>query len=391
MPDEARAPRARILSLFGSRVMFGAERENIEMLSALRRRGAEVLCLVRHESWNVAVPAALQARGLAVARAPYLDGWLAGWRLWILLRNPFAFIAGNWRLLRAVRAFQPTHIHAFNPFYVASFLPALWLVRAPLIYRAGDVPVRHRWVWRQIWRLVVRRTERFLSVSRFIAAALEASGVDPARITVICGIAPRRVAAVPQPDVPSSGPADFVFVGQIIPDKGADVLIEAIARVARTHATCRLIVAGRITENDASDAWARALRDRVAADAVLRDRVVFTGFIEDVPALLHRRLALVVPSQIDEALGLVVLEAKAAGLPAIVSPKGGLPELVQSGIDGIVCADSSAASLADALMSYASDPATAARHGAAALESLSKFSAAEFEQKCATAFALYSA
>src|SRR5436190_2944982 len=109
MPDEARAPRARILSLFGSRVLFGAERENIEVLSAWQRGGADILCLVRHESWNTVVPAALAGRGLAVERVPYLDGWLPGWWPWVLLRNPFALVAGNWRFWRTVRAFRPTH------------------------------------------------------------------------------------------------------------------------------------------------------------------------------------------------------------------------------------------------------------------------------------------
>src|SRR5262245_38538587 len=95
--------RPRILALFGARVIFGAERENIETLAALREQGCEVLCLVRDEAWNHAIPEALAARELACAPIPYIDGWLPGWRLHIMLRNPVAFVAGNWRFLKIVK------------------------------------------------------------------------------------------------------------------------------------------------------------------------------------------------------------------------------------------------------------------------------------------------
>lgn len=65
----------RILALFGARVIFGAERQNITF-ATLREQGCEVLCLVRDEAWNHAVPEALAARGLACAQVPYIDGWL---------------------------------------------------------------------------------------------------------------------------------------------------------------------------------------------------------------------------------------------------------------------------------------------------------------------------
>ena len=74
------ATKPRILALFGTRVIFGAERENIEVLAALREQGCDVLCLVRHEAGNDHIPAALMARGLAWRKVPYIDGWLRGWR-----------------------------------------------------------------------------------------------------------------------------------------------------------------------------------------------------------------------------------------------------------------------------------------------------------------------
>jgi glycosyltransferase involved in cell wall biosynthesis len=307
--------------------------------------------------------------------------------LWILVRNPVAFIVGNWRFLTIARRFRPTRIHTFNAFFVWSFLPAILMLRTPLIYRCGDAPVRHRWVWRAMWRVVVWRTRRFVAISHFIAGKLEAAGVPPDRIEVMYGIPPARMVAAAPAGAPmaAAGPQDIVFVGQIIPDKGPDLLIEAFRSVAERQPASRLLIAGRISDWRGDD-WAKDLRDRVARDPVLGARVVFTGFVEDVPALLRGRMVLVAPTVIEEALGLVVMEAKAAGVPAIVFPTGGLPEMIELGVDGFVCREASAEALAEKLVLYLDDPALAARHGRAACASLQRFDVDRFSARCLAAY-----
>lgn len=57
----------------------------------------------------------------------------------------------------------------------------------------------------------------------------------------------------------------------------------------------------------------------------------------------------VVPSNLNEALGMVVLESKALGKPVIVFPRGGLPEMVRHRIDGYVCRDCTTNALLEAL------------------------------------------
>lgn len=370
----------RILALFGSRVMLGAERENAQVLATLKEQGCEVLCLVRHEDWNDHIPAALAEHGLACRKVPYLDGWLPGWRLWVLVRNPVALLVGNWRMLRVVREFRPTHIHAYGQFFVLNFIPAIMLSRLPLIYRAGDEPTRHRWFWRLSWRFLVRRAERFVAISRFIADTLVAAKVPPSRIEVIHGVPTRRAAiADSRPNV-RSGARDIVFVGQIAEHKGPHVLVEAFDRLSGSYPDARLIVAGRISEADC-DAWARRFRDRSLATPRLRERISFPGHVEDIPGLLRQCAVLVAPSLCNEALGLVVLEAKEAGIPAIVFPNGGLPEMIEHGVDGFVCKQQSAEALAEQLELYLADAALAKRHGTAARQSLERFSAAEFAKR----------
>jgi glycosyltransferase involved in cell wall biosynthesis len=371
--------RPRILALFGARVIFGSERGNIEALAALRDNGCEVLCLVRHEPWNDHVPAALAARGLASRKVPFIDGWLAGWRLWILFRNPIAFCVGNWRAYRIVREFRPTHIHAFNHLYVLSFVPLLILSRIPMIYRAGDKPTRHRWFWRVVWSFIVGRTDRFVAISRFIAGELESTHVNPDRIEVIYGVPPRHINSGMSPPI-DRGLRNVVFVGQITEDKGPHFLIEAFRNLAGSSPDARLLIVGRVSDWHGDD-WARSLRDRTAKDPILRERVSFLGFVEDVPTLLRSCEVLVAPSLWEEPLGLVVMEAKQAGTPSIVFPSGGLPEMIEHGVDGYVCRDKTVEALEDQLRFYLNDRSLVRQHGAAARDSLARFGIANFGRR----------
>src|SRR6185437_14054768 len=105
--------KPRILALFGSAILYGADRGNIEALAALRQEGAEVLCLVRDEKWNTVIPKILEARGIGCCKVPYTDHLHLNWA-WYVLRNSLSFVIANWGFLRTVRKFKPTHIHAYN-------------------------------------------------------------------------------------------------------------------------------------------------------------------------------------------------------------------------------------------------------------------------------------
>jgi glycosyltransferase involved in cell wall biosynthesis len=140
------------------------------------------------------------------------------------------------------------------------------------------------------------------------------------------------------------------------------------------------LIAGRISEWS-GDEWARDLRDSVVHDPALGSRVIFLGFVENVPDLLRGREVLVAPSLVEEGLPLVVMEAKAASIPSIVFPSGGLPEMIQHGGDGFVCRDKSIGALVEALKSYLDDPSVAVRHGAAARMSLDRLGVPQFASR----------
>lgn len=366
--------KARILALFGSAVLYGAERANIEALSALKERGCQILCLVRNEKWSTPVPSALESRGLACRKIPYIEQPLPGRLLFVLFRNPIAFLIANWKFIWIIRQFKPTHIHAYGQLFVLNFQLALMLVPIPMIFRAGDEPALHNWLWRANWRFIIRRTARFVANAEFVACSLRANGVPAEKISVIYN----RPPVHPNPsrnaldlNLPA-GARPFAFVGQISEHKGPHILIAAFRQLASCFPDARLFLAGRISDWE-GDAWARALRDATKNDPLIGERVTFLGEIEDVPGLLAHCEALVVPSLFDDPSPNVVMEAKQAGRAIIAFPRGGLPELIEHGVDGLLCREATQAALVEALRIYLINPGMARAHGATARASSARF------------------
>lgn len=120
-----------------------------------------------------------------------------------------------------------------------------------------------------------------------------------------------------------------LFVGNLQPFKGIPLLIKAIAEIDDSQVVL-LIVGGGYDES--------SIRTQVNSLGI-EDRVIFAGPQSpsgDLPA--HYRLGdfLVLPSTYSESFGLVVLEAMASGIPAIVSSLPGPSQLVNEGKDGLV-------------------------------------------------------
>jgi glycosyltransferase involved in cell wall biosynthesis len=156
----------------------------------------------------------------------------------------------------------------------------------------------------------------------------------------------------------------FVHVGQVAEHKGSGHVVEAIGRLVAQGCDVGCWILGAC-----DSPWAQALHARVAAGP-LASRIRFEGYVDDPTPWFAAADAHLAPSLADEAFGIVVAEAKAAGVPSIVYADGALPDLVANGVDGRVVARGDVDALAAAIRDYAADPALARRHGAAARESL---------------------
>jgi glycosyltransferase involved in cell wall biosynthesis len=158
---------------------------------------------------------------------------------------------------------------------------------------------------------------------------------------------------VPFPEIP--GHPRVVFLGRVVRAKGVETLVEAAARVQAPG--MQLVLVG-----DGPD---RARVERMAQELGVADRVHVTGFIphEQVPAVLASADLLVLPSFYEE-LGTVLIEAMQVGLPVVASRVGGIPEVVEDGVTGLLVTPGDPAELATAIDAVLSDGDLARRLGA---------------------------
>jgi glycosyltransferase involved in cell wall biosynthesis len=135
-------------------------------------------------------------------------------------------------------------------------------------------------------------------------------------------------------------------VARLEPEKGHQTLIDAWPYVLRRVPDAYLLVVGEGSQRDALAA--RASANRVA------HRVVFTGRRDDVPALTAALDVAVLPSN-REAQGLSILEAMALSRPVVASDVGGIPEMIEDGVTGLLVPHDQPEQLAAAIVRLLTD------------------------------------
>ena len=227
---------------------------------------------------------------------------------------------------RCVRLPVVLHLHAssYPEFFERLPAPARRIVRAT--FRSARSVV----VLSESWRAYVCTT----------------LAVPPARVTVLPNAAPGPSRATPVPRRDGE-PAQLLFLGRLGERKGVPELLAALGRPPLRERSWRLTLAG--------DGDVPAYRRR-AAELGLADRVRFTGWVDEAAtrALLGQAHVLVLPSH-AEGSPMAVIEAMAHAVPVVATPVGGIPELVTSGVEGLLVPPGDADALAAALLRLLDD------------------------------------
>jgi len=161
-------------------------------------------------------------------------------------------------------------------------------------------------------------------------------------------------------DLRLDGKRVLVFTGRLVPHKGVDVILEALAQLPKDVV---LVVIGAGPRLPSLVGLARRLE--------VEDRVRFCPAVtdEELPYFLALGDVFVFPSQNRlEGFGLVVAEAMAAGLPVVVADMPGVREVIEPGKEGLLAEPLIASDLADKVRILLDDPALARRMGRAGRE-----------------------
>jgi glycosyltransferase involved in cell wall biosynthesis len=329
----------------------GSENHLLLLLPALRQHGFEVEVVMLHEGEPGAAEFArrLESAGVRVRRVALGSS-----------ASPFAFA----RLLRIVREARPDILHTHLVHADFHGLVAGRLARVPVLVstKHGFNAFRDQRLFALADRAVARLADVHIAISKGLARYLaEREGFDVDAFEIVhYGIEPG-----PAPPVPPGTPR-LAIVGRLIPIKGHETLLRALAAVRADVPGVTLEIAG----DGALEADLRATATSLGLD----DVVTFLGHVPDIGQVFERAEVVVVPS-LGEGFGMVALEAMERGRAVVASAVGGLPEIVDDGRTGLLVPPSDADALAGAIRALAGDPARTAAFGSAGRErALSEFS-----------------
>lgn len=208
-------------------------------------------------------------------------------------------------------------------------------------------------------RRALRRFDAVAVVSHSLARTLSASGVPRTRIHVVPNAYMRPVRPLDRAAARrrlSVAEDRFVvgWVGRLSPEKGADTLLEAVARLPKLPLTVAVL----------GDGPERPALMRRAATLGLVDRVTWHGLVPDAPSLFGAFDVFVLSSR-TEGVPIVLFEAMAAGVPIVATCVGGVPDVVSSTEASLVSPNDPAA-IATAVLELYRHRETAASYARAA-------------------------
>jgi glycosyltransferase involved in cell wall biosynthesis len=284
--------------------------------------------------------------------------------------DPIADLRTAASLVQVVRAFRPDIIHTHHSKAGLLGRSVAMLADVPRVHTfhghvfEGYFGTRTTSAIVMAERLLATRTSRLVALGPLQREDLLARGIgrpgqfevvplglDLARFRPADRATARRRLGLPQEAV------IVVMVGRLVPVKRVDRLVRVFANVYDQRPDARLYFIGDGSERGAAEAQ--------AAMAGLGSAVTFCGWRPDT-ADWYAAADFVALTSDNEGTPLTLIEAAAAGRPAVATAVGGVGDIVKDGETGLLAPATDEAALADAMYRLATNPELRARLGAAA-------------------------
>lgn len=269
-----------------------------------------------------------------------------------------AFVA--WRRVLCQVGPDIVHTHDVKAHAVAGL--AARSLRVPVVWHFRDIPTPR---YRRAYRLgSYALPEAVIAISQAVADAHRFSS----RKTVVVHNGVDLEAYVPTRGPVAELPwgADNPVVGTVghtTPVKGLDVFLDAAAVIAESRPEARfVVVGGPIYATGAGGRETFGDLKRRAALLGLGERIVFTGPVDDVRPYLRAMSVFMLCSR-SEGFGLAAAEAMAMALPVVATRVGGIPEVVDEGVTGLLADSEAYDQLASHALALVRDPDAGARMG----------------------------
>lgn len=206
-----------------------------------------------------------------------------------------------------------------------------------------------------LWSLMVHASDGVTACSRVLAVGVEKrfrlknGSVKVIHNGVDIDVMAKALTEEPPATEMCDGRKWLLTIGTFDPNKGHDILLEAFSVLSQDFPELALMLIGRAA---GALAETKDLSRRLGID----DRVLFCPNVphHQIPRYLRAANIFALPSR-SEGFPIVLLEAGLAGLPVVATKVGGIPEMITSGVHGLLVPPDDALALADAIRKLLSD------------------------------------
>jgi glycosyltransferase involved in cell wall biosynthesis len=280
-------------------------------------------------------------------------------------------------LIRLIRAFRPdiVHTHTAKAGFLGRTAALLASRPRPIVVHTyhGHVlrgyfgPLKSR-TFRYLERALATVSDRLIGVSAATVDELVGLGVAPRSKFVVVPVGLELEAFLALELAPDSklrsevgappGDVLFTYTGRLAPIKRPDTMLRALAIARRGGAAVSVVVVG--------DGTMRPELEQLARDLGCADAVSFLGYRRDLPRIAAGSDAALLTSD-NEGTPVALIEAAAAGRPAVATRVGGVTDIVVEGT-GFLAAPGDCVTIAAQMTRLANDPALRRRMGSSARE-----------------------
>ena len=342
----------RITCVIGTLGGGGAERVMTYLCGGLAARGHEVTLLTLDESVPDFYSVPENVKRVRVSLPTFKNA---------------GFWGGFPRLWKLTRSIQRTRPEVLISFMTISVLASCWLLRIPAIY-ADHLDIRHlaysrKWKILRNWLLGRAKKVTVLSERDRKFISLFHPSWKP--VVIYNPALPLEEGSCPRPAFMQENKKYVIAVGRLVKQKGFDRLLEAWRRVCEDFPQWRLCIVGAGEEESELKGLAETLDIQYAVD-----------FVSPQYSLtpVYRHADLYAMSSRAEGFPMVLLEAMAAGLPAVSFDCTGPNVIIRDGEDGFLVKQNYTERLAAKLAELMKDDALRERFGNKAREVTQRFS-----------------
>lgn len=359
--------KKNILVFLPSVNLYGKERSNYEVLKVLKNSDKYNITIIANTDSTKELKERFSEFKNRYIHIPPRTGKLR------IIRYLAVLILDNIILATYLLRHKVDCIYINNEMSIYDFYPVLKSFSVPIIYRIGDIPAfptltgykLNYFMWNSI---VNKKASSVVSISNFIKSEVEKYGRESVCDRVIYNLPPSRNERV---DIIPKSPSDTLkvgYLGQIVELKGVHVLVDAVLQMAEEGYKIELLLAG---STHVFEEYSKKLKQRIELSPQ-KDCIHFLEEISEITPFFNSIDFLCVPTIWPEALGNVIVEAKQNYTPVVVFPSGGMPELIEDGVDGFICKGKDTISIKDICLKYINNPELIKKQSKKSFESLER-------------------